>query len=115
VQRSARNWLEPDSFRPERWLAHGEAGVPDEAEDVADAAEAARTAGRVCSGGSATPASSSSSGHTRPFLPFSAGLRSCVGQSLALVELKAFLALAVGRLTFRWPRVLDAARPLVCL
>jgi cytochrome P450 len=37
---------------------------------------------------------------SRGFLPFSIGSRNCVGQALALVELKAVLALLLG--TFRF-------------
>ncbi|KAF6260940.1 cytochrome P450 [Scenedesmus sp. NREL 46B-D3] len=37
----------------------------------------------------------------RGFLPFSEGSRSCVGQALALVELKAVLAMLLGNFTFR--------------
>jgi cytochrome P450 len=37
----------------------------------------------------------------RGFLPFSEGSRNCVGQALALVELKAVLALLLGNFSFR--------------
>ncbi|WIA28825.1 hypothetical protein OEZ86_011354 [Tetradesmus obliquus] len=37
----------------------------------------------------------------RGFLPFSEGSRNCVGQALALVELKAVLALLLGNFAFR--------------
>lgn len=37
---------------------------------------------------------------SRGFLPFSIGSRNCVGQALALVELKAVLALLLGSFTF---------------
>lgn len=36
----------------------------------------------------------------RGFLPFSIGSRNCVGQALALVELKAVLALLVSSFSF---------------
>lgn len=36
----------------------------------------------------------------RGFLPFSIGSRNCVGQALALVELKAVLALLMGTFSF---------------
>lgn len=37
---------------------------------------------------------------SRGFLPFSIGSRNCVGQALALVELKAVLALLLGSFAF---------------
>lgn len=40
----------------------------------------------------------------RGFLPFSEGSRNCVGQALALVELKAVLAMLLGNFSFRWGR-----------
>jgi hypothetical protein len=44
----------------------------------------------------------------RGFLPFSEGSRNCVGQALALVELKAVLALLLGNFAFRCGKVLAA-------
>jgi hypothetical protein len=38
----------------------------------------------------------------RGFLPFSEGSRNCVGQALALVELKAVLAMLLGHFALRW-------------
>jgi len=37
----------------------------------------------------------------RPFLPFSEGPRACVGQSLALVEIRAALVLLLGHFSFQ--------------
>jgi cytochrome P450 len=52
----------------------------------------------------------------RGFLPFSEGSRNCVGQALALVELKAVLALLLGNFAFRCvlPYVTYAARAAGC-
>lgn len=47
-----------------------------------------------------SPALQDPSDERRGFLPFSMGSRSCVGQSLALVELKAVLAMLLGNFSF---------------
>lgn len=86
VHRSSANWADPNVFQPDRWLAHGSA--------------AGAAAGDILSGTGARPG----------FAPFSEGPRNCVGQALALLELKAFLATAYGRLDFRWGLLLLAGR-----
>lgn len=65
IHHDARYWVEPESFLPERWLA----GPGD----------------RLYPGGTKTGAAA--------WRPFEHGPRSCIGQSLALLELKIALVL----------------------
>jgi hypothetical protein len=105
VQRNARHWPEPHSFRPERWLAEGLEGSSDAAEHVAGVGPAAGPAAAAAAAAGAKGGGGQQEGgkaRPRAHAPFSEGQRSCVGQSLALMEMKSFLAAAVGRLTFRW-------------
>lgn len=70
VHRHPRYWVQPDAFRPERWL-----------DDRA-----------VCPDGSPRP--------RLAYLPFAAGQRKCIGEHFAMMEATIVLALAVRALRF---------------
>ncbi|KAG2423034.1 hypothetical protein HXX76_015550 [Chlamydomonas incerta] len=97
MQRSERVWgADAAQFRPERWLAGaGGAGVGGGQGPAAAAAAAAAAADEDDIVRAADTQSA------RGFLPFSEGPRNCVGQSLALLELRTALALLCGKFRFR--------------
>eukprot|EP00884_Botryococcus_braunii_P023274 jgi/Botrbrau1/9630/Bobra.0131s0010.1 len=77
LHNSARNWQHPEKFMPERFLESG-------AENAGDLQDDSETAGA-----------------TKRFLPFGDGIRNCVGQSLARMNLTAALAILLSHLSFR--------------
>jgi hypothetical protein len=77
-----------------RLLASGVTAAPEYF--TAAAAEEGASAG---SGSGSTSGPSASGGGDRCFLPFSQGPRDCVGQSLAMLELRVALATLLGRFT----------------
>eukprot|EP01062_Namystynia_karyoxenos_P028140 TRINITY_DN21383_c0_g1_i1.p1 TRINITY_DN21383_c0_g1~~TRINITY_DN21383_c0_g1_i1.p1 ORF type:complete len:595 (+),score=163.35 TRINITY_DN21383_c0_g1_i1:65-1786(+) len=77
LHRDPANWEDPLCFRPARWLPEGERSTAADVERVK--AEAERD-GR--------------------FLPFSLGLRNCVGRGLASAELRTALVCLVRRFKF---------------
>ncbi|KAI8477170.1 MAG: cytochrome P450 [Monoraphidium minutum] len=123
VHRSPRLWLRPDEFLPfERWLGgDGDTISGDKANDDGGGARSpcsprsggGSTGGTGCAG--AGPASPNGSGPLpsivapAAFMAFSQGTRSCVGQGLAVAELKAALALLLGRFAFELAPGVDAA------
>lgn len=74
MQNVEANFPEPQRFQPERWLGHP----------------------RAAAGASSGELSADDSGDADPlaraFLPYSAGPRSCIGQPLAQMEVRLFLA-----------------------
>jgi cytochrome P450 len=72
-------WSEPAEFRPERWLE----GKGNNNESTSDL-------------GTRTPGA---------YIPFAAGPRNCIGQALANIMLRTFLAQIVHRYEFRDERV----------
>eukprot|EP01065_Artemidia_motanka_P032781 TRINITY_DN39767_c0_g1_i1.p1 TRINITY_DN39767_c0_g1~~TRINITY_DN39767_c0_g1_i1.p1 ORF type:complete len:571 (+),score=151.74 TRINITY_DN39767_c0_g1_i1:53-1765(+) len=77
LQRDAANWDDPMAFRPERWL-------PAEGHTTCDAVEQIKTDAEK----------------KGTFLPFSLGLRNCVGRALAFVELRTAIVCFMQRYRF---------------
>jgi cytochrome P450 len=75
-------WTEPEEFRPERFLSKSKSNANDKNSDHDNDKESS--------------ASSSSSGLSS-FLPFSAGKRNCIGESIARDQLFLFIANIVQR------------------
>ncbi|KAG2494403.1 hypothetical protein HYH03_007455 [Edaphochlamys debaryana] len=81
LQRSPHVWgPDAEEFKPERWTA-ATTGASEADED-----EVVRSAGTMSA---------------RGWLPFSEGPRSCIGQSLAVLELRTSLAMLCGHFRFR--------------
>eukprot|EP00877_Chromochloris_zofingiensis_P012409 jgi/Chrzof1/7421/Cz02g23030.t1 len=74
VQNSVNNWEKPHLFKPERWLDKDVAYV-----------EGTRVEGER---------------GVRRFIPFSDGLKNCLGQSLGLMEVRTVLATLLARFWF---------------
>ena len=94
-QNTKHNWDAPHEFRPERWL-----DVPVETyvyNAKAGAGSAAAAAAAGATSRLAAAAAASKEGIT--FMPFSDGPRSCVGQSLAKMEVLTLLAKILGSFT----------------
>ncbi|GIL72393.1 hypothetical protein Vretimale_4204 [Volvox reticuliferus] len=103
LHNSTHNWLRPDEFNPERWLmAADEGGSHNGGGGNSD--------GGSHSGGSRppTPQSSSDSAEAskcsgnggKRFMPFSDGMKSCLGQALGLMEVRTMLVVLLGRYRF---------------
>jgi len=82
VHRHPRYWVEPDRFRPERFI-----------DDPA-----------VCPDGSPRPRSA--------FLPFAAGSRKCIGEHFAMMEAVLLLAMVVRRFRLHLPHDGYAPEPM---
>lgn len=87
LHNSTHNWDRPEDFIPERWLADGKAGA------AAAAAAAARGdgggsgedgdvagSGSGSGGGSGSGSCSGGGSGGKRFMPFSDGMKSCLGQ-----------------------------------
>lgn len=72
LHRSPKNWTDPDTFRPERFLTSTSTGTTTAASDNANPA----------------------------FVPFSKGPRNCIGQELAIIETKVILAMTLRSFDF---------------
>ena len=84
VHNLERNWgPDVDEFKPERWLPASEA----EPNPLSSPA--------VYAGGGQTP-------NSIAFLPFSVGVRNCLGMNMALLEMRLTLARLVKRYSFRF-------------
>jgi cytochrome P450 len=75
VHRDARNFSNPDTFWPERWLPPNDVGVG--------------SRGKITHNASA-------------FIPFSSGPSNCVGKALALQELRMVVCAVVQRFSMRF-------------
>ncbi|GLI68700.1 hypothetical protein VaNZ11_013179 [Volvox africanus] len=116
LHNSTHNWVRPDEFRPERWLAEpeeGGGGSHDEAggnggcgdrsgatlrptsQSLSDSADAGSCKGNG-SGAAPAPTAGVSNGGKR-FMPFSDGMKSCMGQALGLMEVRTMLVVLLGR------------------
>ncbi|KAG2497951.1 hypothetical protein HYH03_004213 [Edaphochlamys debaryana] len=117
LHNSVHNWQAPDQFQPERWLDPG-------AESGSGSGSGSGTAGEGMDGGSgsgseggqppsqpATPrsparraAGGGRAGGEREggkrFMPFSDGMKSCLGQALGLMEVRTMLAVLLSRYRF---------------
>ncbi|KAI8477169.1 MAG: cytochrome P450 [Monoraphidium minutum] len=132
THRSPQLWLRPDEFLPfERWLGGDSSGgggggepalIDREQPDFRESGGGGGEAGSGSKAGGTRPGSRSSAGggaagvwgspalaQPSAFLAFSQGTRSCVGQGLAVAELKAALALLLGRFAFELAPGVDAA------
>ncbi|KAK9820314.1 hypothetical protein WJX72_008814 [[Myrmecia] bisecta] len=90
LQHTPANWEQPDEFLPERWLDPG--------------TEFAKGSTSSCKGEDAEDDTAEEiAGIRRPrrYIPFSLGARSCVGQTLANMNLTATLAQLLGYFSFR--------------
>ncbi|KAK9812852.1 hypothetical protein WJX72_004712 [[Myrmecia] bisecta] len=80
LHNSPGNWSDPDVFNPDRWLDDDEMYYQPAADGMADDKDANRF---------------------KKFLPFSEGPRSCIGQNMAMMELKAGIATLCARFDFQ--------------
>ncbi|GIL43618.1 hypothetical protein Vafri_1274 [Volvox africanus] len=115
LHNSTHNWVRPDEFSPERWLtdpdggdsSHDEAGGDDSYRDrsggarrptpqsLSDSSDAGSCSGNG-SGTAPAPTAGGGSGGKR-FMPFSDGMKSCLGQALGLMEVRTMLVVLLGR------------------
>eukprot|EP00198_Chlamydomonas_reinhardtii_P014061 XP_001703398.1 cytochrome P450 [Chlamydomonas reinhardtii] len=71
LHNSVHNWDQPDVFKPERWLQSNAGG-----------------------------SSSKGGGGGKRYMPFSDGMKSCLGQALGLMEVRTALVVLLGRYAF---------------
>lgn len=105
LQNSSRIWgTDADQFKPERFLSDAAPGQRSDDVDPLDAHELTGTPGALSTDNAfASHSAYAGAGHSKDelaFMPFSFGLRNCIGMNLALLELRVGLGMLLKRFTF---------------
>ncbi|KAJ9527385.1 hypothetical protein QJQ45_025658 [Haematococcus lacustris] len=95
LHNSQHNWEAPEEFRPSRWLdRHSRSSKASSQADLL----AAAGSGEVAGAGAAEAGQAQA--RAKAFLPFSDGIKSCLGQALGLMEVRTALVALLSRFHF---------------
>ncbi|GFH27118.1 cytochrome P450, partial [Haematococcus lacustris] len=93
LHNSQHNWEAPEQFRPSRWLdRHSRSSKASSQADLSAAAGSGEVAG--------AGAAEAGQARAKAFLPFSDGIKSCLGQALGLMEVRTALVALLSRFHF---------------
>ncbi|GLC33832.1 hypothetical protein PLESTB_000509600 [Pleodorina starrii] len=116
LHNSVHNWDRPEEFRPERWLAAGGGGgaggagggggssppsTPRSRDATAAVSETEAPPGETAAAATAASGGGGGGAGGKRFMPFSDGMKSCLGQALGLMEVRTMLVVLLGRYVFQ--------------